>query len=70
MQESNLEAFKTAILGKVSDNQLAEVWIKLLTQLIEDIERYQLLRLNKFDVKWKYLVVISTCLKLYWQIMM
>lgn len=47
MQESNLETFKTAILGKVPDNQLAEVWINLLTQLIEDIERYQSLRLNK-----------------------
>lgn len=51
MQESNLEAFKTAILGKVSDNQLEEVWVKLLTRLIEDIERYQLLRLNKLDIK-------------------
>lgn len=51
MQESNLEAFKTAILGKVSNNLLVEVWIKLLTQLIEDIERYQLLRLNKLDKK-------------------
>uniref|UniRef100_H3C6P9 Myoferlin n=1 Tax=Tetraodon nigroviridis TaxID=99883 RepID=H3C6P9_TETNG len=38
--ESNLEAFKTAILGKVSNNLLVEVWIKLLTQLIEDIESY------------------------------
>lgn len=51
MQESNLEAVKTAILGKVSDNQLVEVWIKLLTQLIEDIERYQLLRSNKLNAK-------------------
>uniref|UniRef100_H2UZL9 Myoferlin n=1 Tax=Takifugu rubripes TaxID=31033 RepID=H2UZL9_TAKRU len=38
--EANLEAFKTAIVGKVSENQLVEVWVKLLTQLIEDIERY------------------------------
>uniref|UniRef100_H2UZL8 Myoferlin n=1 Tax=Takifugu rubripes TaxID=31033 RepID=H2UZL8_TAKRU len=37
---ANLEAFKTAIVGKVSENQLVEVWVKLLTQLIEDIERY------------------------------
>lgn len=58
MQESNLEAFKTAILGKVSDNQLAEVWIILLTQLIEDIERYQLLRLNKLDIKSYYVRLI------------
>lgn len=51
MQEANLEAFKTAIVGKVSENQLVEVWLKLLTQLIEDIERYQLLRLNKLNIK-------------------
>lgn len=51
MQEANLEAFKTAIMGKVSENQLVEVWVKLLTQLIEDIERYQLLRLNKLNIK-------------------
>ncbi|XP_011602470.1 myoferlin-like isoform X3 [Takifugu rubripes] len=38
--EANLEAFKTAIVGKVSENQLVEVWVKLLTQLIEDIESY------------------------------
>lgn len=66
MQESNLEAFKTAILGKVSDNQLVEVWMKLLTQLIEDIERYQLLRSNKLNVK-----LISSNLNLFkikWQI--
>lgn len=39
LQQSNLEAFKTAILAKVSENQLLEVWLKLLNQLIEDIER-------------------------------
>lgn len=52
MQESNLEAFKSAILGKVSDKQLAEVWINLLTQLIEDIERYQFLRQVGFKTSW------------------
>lgn len=36
--QSNLEAFKTAIQAKVNDNQLVEVWLKLLNQLIEDIE--------------------------------
>lgn len=51
MQEANLEAFKAAIVGKVSENKLVEVWVKLLTQLIEDIERYQLLRLNKLNIK-------------------
>ncbi|XP_042364022.1 myoferlin-like isoform X2 [Plectropomus leopardus] len=38
--ESNLEEFKTAILAKVSDNQLVEVWLKLLNQLIEDLESF------------------------------
>ncbi|KAM8729757.1 myoferlin-like [Acanthopagrus schlegelii] len=38
--QSNLGAFKTAIQGKVSDNQLVEVWLKLLNQLIEDLESY------------------------------
>ncbi|XP_020779848.2 myoferlin-like [Boleophthalmus pectinirostris] len=36
--QSNLEAFKVAILSKVNDNQLVEVWLKLLNQLIEDLE--------------------------------
>uniref|UniRef100_A0A8C3AXA5 Myoferlin n=1 Tax=Cyclopterus lumpus TaxID=8103 RepID=A0A8C3AXA5_CYCLU len=38
--QSNLELFKTAISAKVSDNQLVEVWLKLLNQLIEDIESF------------------------------
>uniref|UniRef100_A0A3B5BDX5 Myoferlin-like n=1 Tax=Stegastes partitus TaxID=144197 RepID=A0A3B5BDX5_9TELE len=38
--QSNLEAFKTAILAKVSDNKLVEVWLKLLNQLIEDLESF------------------------------
>ncbi|KAF7662453.1 hypothetical protein LDENG_00235470 [Lucifuga dentata] len=36
--QSNLEAFKVAILAKVTDKQLAELWLKLLNQLIEDLE--------------------------------
>ncbi|XP_029953813.1 myoferlin-like isoform X7 [Salarias fasciatus] len=36
--QSNLETFKTAILAKVPDNQLVEVWLKMLDQLIEDLE--------------------------------
>ncbi|XP_069547484.1 myoferlin isoform X2 [Brachyistius frenatus] len=36
----NLEAFKTAMLAKVSDNQLVEVWLKLLNQFIEDLESF------------------------------
>ncbi|XP_054605025.1 myoferlin isoform X1 [Nothobranchius furzeri] len=38
--QTNLEAFKTAMLAKVSDNQLSEVWLKLLNQLIEDLESF------------------------------
>ncbi|XP_029311419.1 LOW QUALITY PROTEIN: myoferlin-like [Cottoperca gobio] len=38
--QSNLELFKTAILSKVSDDQLVEVWLKLLNQLIEDLESF------------------------------
>ncbi|KAM7381891.1 hypothetical protein PAMA_012647 [Pampus argenteus] len=38
--QSNLEAFKTAVSAKVSDNQLVEVWLKLLDQLIEDLESF------------------------------
>uniref|UniRef100_A0A673A8M9 Myoferlin n=1 Tax=Sphaeramia orbicularis TaxID=375764 RepID=A0A673A8M9_9TELE len=38
--QSNLEVFKTAVLAKVSDNQLVEVWLKLLNQLIEDLESF------------------------------
>ncbi|XP_028332942.1 myoferlin-like isoform X1 [Gouania willdenowi] len=36
--QSNVEAFKTAMLAKVSDDKLVEVWLKLLTQFIEDLE--------------------------------
>ncbi|XP_035001217.1 myoferlin isoform X2 [Hippoglossus stenolepis] len=38
--QSNLEAFKIAILAKIPDDQLVEVWLKLLTQLIEDLESF------------------------------
>ncbi|KAK9529891.1 hypothetical protein VZT92_011440 [Zoarces viviparus] len=38
--QSNLELFKVAILAKVSDHELADVWVKLLTQLVEDIESF------------------------------
>ncbi|KAM3859805.1 myoferlin-like [Diretmus argenteus] len=38
--QSNLEACKTAVSAKATDNQLVEVWLKLLNQLIEDIESF------------------------------
>ncbi|XP_041829318.1 myoferlin-like isoform X2 [Melanotaenia boesemani] len=39
--QSNLEAFKMAMLAKVTDNQLVEVWLKLLDELITDLESFQ-----------------------------
>nr|XP_057917197.1 myoferlin-like isoform X2 [Doryrhamphus excisus] len=38
--QTNLEIFKTAISAKAPDNQLTAVWVKLLTQLIEDLENF------------------------------
>ncbi|CAJ1080777.1 myoferlin-like isoform X3 [Xyrichtys novacula] len=38
--QSGLEAFKTGILAKVPESELAEVWLKMLTQLIEDLESF------------------------------
>ncbi|XP_047464488.1 myoferlin isoform X1 [Mugil cephalus] len=38
--KSNLEAFKTAMSAKFSEDQLTEVWLKLLNQLIEDLESF------------------------------
>ncbi|XP_061564455.1 myoferlin-like isoform X3 [Cololabis saira] len=38
--QSNLEAFRAAKLAKVSDNQLVEVWLKLLSQLVDDLESF------------------------------
>ncbi|XP_054622805.1 myoferlin-like isoform X2 [Dunckerocampus dactyliophorus] len=38
--QTNLEAFKTAVSAKAPDNQLAAVWVKLLSQLIEDLENF------------------------------
>ncbi|XP_053721165.1 myoferlin-like isoform X2 [Synchiropus splendidus] len=36
--QSNLEEFKLGILAKVSDNKLTEVWLKMLVDLIDDLE--------------------------------
>ncbi|XP_019902368.2 myoferlin isoform X3 [Esox lucius] len=35
--QSNITAMKTAILAKASDNQLAEIWLRLVNQVIDDI---------------------------------
>ncbi|XP_077482691.1 myoferlin-like isoform X3 [Stigmatopora argus] len=39
--KSNLQLFKTAISAKAPDNELSAVWVKLLSQLIEDLENFQ-----------------------------
>lgn len=38
-QQSNISAMKTAMLAKMPDTQLAEIWLKLVSQLIDDMER-------------------------------
>ncbi|XP_052042606.1 myoferlin-like [Apodemus sylvaticus] len=39
--QSNIEAVKSGIQGKIPANQLAEVWLKLIDEVIEDM-RYTL----------------------------
>uniref|UniRef100_A0A3Q3J2K7 C2 domain-containing protein n=1 Tax=Monopterus albus TaxID=43700 RepID=A0A3Q3J2K7_MONAL len=40
--ESYLTSLKTAILAKVSETHLAEIWLKLINQTIEDLNSFQL----------------------------
>uniref|UniRef100_A0A673FXM7 Myoferlin-like n=1 Tax=Sinocyclocheilus rhinocerous TaxID=307959 RepID=A0A673FXM7_9TELE len=40
--QANIVSLKTALLAKVSDSRLAEIWLKLITQLIDDLSSYQL----------------------------
>ncbi|KAK0154254.1 Myoferlin [Merluccius polli] len=40
--KSNLDTLKNTISAKALDRELVEVWVKLLTQLIEDLESYPL----------------------------
>ncbi|KAA0718022.1 Myoferlin Fer-1-like protein 3 [Triplophysa tibetana] len=39
--QSNITSLKTAIMAKVSDSRLAEIWLKLITQLIDDLTSYR-----------------------------
>lgn len=36
LQQSNIEAVKSGIQGKIPTNQLAELWLKLIDEVIED----------------------------------
>ncbi|XP_053477295.1 myoferlin isoform X1 [Ictalurus furcatus] len=40
--QANITTLKTAILAKVTETRLAEIWLKLITQLIEDLTNYRL----------------------------
>uniref|UniRef100_A0A7N6AT89 C2 domain-containing protein n=1 Tax=Anabas testudineus TaxID=64144 RepID=A0A7N6AT89_ANATE len=40
--ESHLSSLKTAILAKVSETRLADMWLKLIDQFIEDLDSFQL----------------------------
>ncbi|XP_063347132.1 myoferlin [Pelmatolapia mariae] len=40
--ESHLISFKTAILAKIPETRLAEIWLKLINCLIEDLSNFQL----------------------------
>uniref|UniRef100_A0A669ECN9 Myoferlin n=1 Tax=Oreochromis niloticus TaxID=8128 RepID=A0A669ECN9_ORENI len=40
--ESHLISFKTAILAKIPETRLAEIWLKLINCLIEDLNNFQL----------------------------
>ncbi|XP_065805381.1 myoferlin isoform X2 [Labrus bergylta] len=59
--KSNLKAFKTGVLAKMSDNELVEIWLKVLTQLIEDLESFPMpelegrSNLTSLDVQMKKL---------------
>uniref|UniRef100_A0A8C9VK30 Myoferlin n=1 Tax=Scleropages formosus TaxID=113540 RepID=A0A8C9VK30_SCLFO len=38
--QSNITSLKTAMLAKVPETRLAEIWLKLINQIIEDLSRY------------------------------
>ncbi|KAM9345045.1 myoferlin [Symphorus nematophorus] len=40
--ESHLTSLKTAILAKVPETRLAEIWLKLINHMIEDLSNFQL----------------------------
>nr|XP_046257071.1 myoferlin [Scatophagus argus] len=40
--ESHLTSLKTAILAKVSETRLAEIWLKLINHMIEDLNSFKL----------------------------
>uniref|UniRef100_A0A8C8KAI1 C2 domain-containing protein n=1 Tax=Oncorhynchus tshawytscha TaxID=74940 RepID=A0A8C8KAI1_ONCTS len=57
--ESNLTSLRTAILAKASEARLAEIWLKLINHMIEDLSNFTLLEgrpnLTSLDVQIKKL---------------
>lgn len=39
LQESNLTSLRTAIIAKLPEPRMAEIWLKLINHLIEDLNR-------------------------------
>uniref|UniRef100_A0A8C9SUQ4 Myoferlin n=1 Tax=Scleropages formosus TaxID=113540 RepID=A0A8C9SUQ4_SCLFO len=57
--QSNITSLKTAMLAKVPETRLAEIWLKLINQIIEDLSRYMLE--NATDVRGRLLTEINMC---------
>uniref|UniRef100_A0A6Q2XUR0 C2 domain-containing protein n=1 Tax=Esox lucius TaxID=8010 RepID=A0A6Q2XUR0_ESOLU len=51
--ESNLTSLRTAILAKASDARLAEIWLKLINQVIEDLKLDGKPNLTSLDLQIK-----------------
>uniref|UniRef100_A0A8C8ZMP2 Myoferlin n=1 Tax=Prolemur simus TaxID=1328070 RepID=A0A8C8ZMP2_PROSS len=49
--QSNVEALKSGIQGKIPENQLAELWLKLIDGVIEDTRYSDLISLSEFPAK-------------------
>lgn len=46
----NLEALKSGMQGKVPASQLAEIWLKLIDEVIEDTRYGDLVPISEFPV--------------------
>lgn len=52
-QETNLALLKTAILAKVAETRLKEIWLKLLNQMLEDLNRYRCIKTKQIHgIPW------------------
>uniref|UniRef100_A0A8C7ICH1 Myoferlin n=1 Tax=Oncorhynchus kisutch TaxID=8019 RepID=A0A8C7ICH1_ONCKI len=53
--QSNITAMKLAILAKVPENHLAEIWLRLVNQVIEDLKLEGHSNLTSLDIQMKKL---------------